>query len=192
MSKSFMMNLDGVSAASTRQNVAPGTYRAKITSVVIEEDTKYGNAARFNLQIDEPEDEHHNYRTDTLLWIPDADMAEKTAEVAKKERKGDDWAENFMGLMASKWVSLIQACGYKAGGNMDARKVAKKLVGSELLIIVQKRRNSKPGDDYTDVNGYEPVPDNYSGGGSDDSKMDVAAAADDGDDDGEDFDLDEI
>lgn len=180
----FKMNLDGVSAAGVSQYVDPGEYTAKITSTNMES-TDYGNAVRFNCQIIESNDEgkHKGARLDTLLYIPDGTMKSKT-ESHEKAKKNSDWSNNFMSLMAGKWVALMQAAGLGDAikDGVDARAVAKKVTGQTMQIIVQDSKKRKPTDPvYSQINGFLPA---------DDTGGDLEL--DDAEDDGDEFDLDEL
>jgi len=182
----FKMNLDGVTPSGVNQYIEPGEYRARISGSSIES-TEYGNAARFNFQILEANDEgqHKGARIDTLLYIPDDEMDKKTSKHEKAKTK-KDWAGNFMGFMASKWVSLMQATGLGEAikDGVDARAVAKKVTGVEMVIIVQDSKKRKPTDPvFSQVNGFLPADSTTDG--------DVALS-DDTDEDDDSFDLDEL
>lgn len=191
----FKMNLDGVAPASVSQYVAPGEYAAKISAAEVDTDTAYGNAVRFHFQItSEPlnrdlkadEENPIGKRVNTLMFIPDGTMVEKTGEMVKKGKKKTGWDENFVSLMASKWVSLLNAAGFDAKNGIDARKAANKMVGTEMVVIVQDSKRTKPTDPvYSNVNGTLPMP-------AEMPTKSAPADADSSDDEGDEFDLDDL
>lgn len=183
----FKMQLGGISPDRNTRYVSPGEYVAKCVSAEVE-DSNWGNAVRFTFVIQDtmsgganPDD--IGARVDTLMTIPDDTMRSKTQGATGKPK---DWAENFWSLMQKKWVSIILASGMKDPGNVDARKIAKKIEGTEMVLVIQDSKRKKPTDPvFSNINGTMSLPPDYKDGTPDTDDEDDS-------DEIEEFDLDEM